>query len=118
MLLVTPLLALSYLAQHVAPRLLLGYLGIIFALTFFYYWHDKRRAQNGGWRTPESTLHLLEIGGGWPAAYLAQRCLRHKISKKRYQWIFWSIVILHEGIAFDFIQDWANSRRLLAWLFG
>ena len=31
------------------------------ALTFLFYWKDKRAAQQGGWRTPEKTLHLLSL---------------------------------------------------------
>jgi len=35
----------------------------------------------GRWRTPETTLHLLELLGGWPAAWLTQHMLRHKSRK-------------------------------------
>ena len=38
--------------------------------------------------TPEAMLHLLELLGGWPAAWLAQRVLRHKSRKERYQLAF------------------------------
>ena len=31
------------------------------------------------------TLHTLELIGGWPAAFLAQRWLRHKCSKRSFQ---------------------------------
>ncbi|PSN17323.1 DUF1294 domain-containing protein [filamentous cyanobacterium CCP5] len=64
-------------------------------LTFALYAHDKERAQKGGWRTPEQTLHLCELAGGWPGGFIAQKKLRHKNRKQSYQLIFWGIVIIH-----------------------
>ncbi len=64
-------------------------------LTFFVYGLDKRAAMRGRWRTPEATLHLLELLGGFPGALLAQRILRHKRAKVRYLIVFWLIVLLH-----------------------
>lgn len=61
------------------------------------YARDKRAARRGGRRTPEATLHLLELLGGWPGALLAQRWLRHKNAKPGYQAAFWAIVALHLG---------------------
>ena len=62
---------------------------------FALYWHDKRQAQRGRWRVSEATLHAVELLGGWPGAWLAQRAFRHKTSKLRYQLIFWTIVAAH-----------------------
>ena len=39
-------------------------------LTWVLYRKDKQQAELGGRRTPESTLHALEVFGGWPAAFL------------------------------------------------
>ncbi|GGY09678.1 DUF1294 domain-containing protein [Paludibacterium paludis] len=64
-------------------------------LTFILYSFDKWRAVRGGRRVPETTLHLMELAGGWPGALIAQRLLRHKCSKSRYQWVFWLIVAVH-----------------------
>lgn len=64
-------------------------------LTFFAYAMDKTRAQDGGWRVSENTLHLLELMGGWPGALLAQQCLRHKTVKGPYRFTFWLIVAVH-----------------------
>lgn len=64
-------------------------------LTFAMYAIDKRAAQTGRWRTPESQLHLLELLGGWPAAWLGQRWLRHKSAKRGYRLVFWSMIVLH-----------------------
>ncbi|XZG68965.1 DUF1294 domain-containing protein [Chitinibacteraceae bacterium HSL-7] len=58
------------------------------ALAFLLYWHDKRQAQAGGWRTPEARLHLVALLGGWPGAWSAQRLFRHKSSKSSFRWVF------------------------------
>lgn len=94
------------------------YLAGVSIATLVVYGHDKRRAQAGGWRTPESTLHLLEIAGGWPAAFLAQRFLRHKISKTSYQLMFGAIVLLHQITAADFLLGWRLIPAVLALVRG
>jgi uncharacterized membrane protein YsdA (DUF1294 family) len=65
------------------------------AVTFFIYAWDKSAAKNNGWRTPENTLHLLGLLGGWPGGLVAQRLLRHKSSKPRFLWFFWGTVVLN-----------------------
>lgn len=65
------------------------------AITFVVYALDKQAAQTGRWRTPESTLHLLELAGGWPGAWVAQQVLRHKSRKPAYRVAFWAMVVLH-----------------------
>jgi uncharacterized membrane protein YsdA (DUF1294 family) len=64
-------------------------------LTFALYADDKSRANRRAWRTPEKTLHLCELAGGWLGGFVAQRRLRHKSSKKSYQAVFWAIVTIH-----------------------
>lgn len=76
------------------------------ALTYWVYAKDKRRAEEGEWRIPEAHLHLLELIGGWPGAFLAQRRLRHKCTKRSYLAVFWMIVLLHQVVAFDSLQNW------------
>ena len=56
---------------------------------------DKRAARRGRGRTRESTLHLLELLGGFPGGLLGQRLFRHKRQKARYLVVFWGIVLLH-----------------------
>ena len=46
-------------------------------ITFLAYAMDKSAAAKGAWRTPEKTLHVLALAGGWPGALLAQQFLRH-----------------------------------------
>ncbi|PKF61046.1 DUF1294 domain-containing protein [Psychromonas sp. psych-6C06] len=57
---------------------------IISLLTILAYAKDKYSAQHNKWRTPESTLHLLSVLGGWPGAMFAQQQLRHKTSKSEF----------------------------------
>jgi uncharacterized membrane protein YsdA (DUF1294 family) len=62
------------------------------------YYRDKNAAERGDRRTPENTLHLLALLGGWPSAFLAQRIFRHKSSKTRFQIIFWLTVCANISI--------------------
>ncbi|MBB5863388.1 DUF1294 domain-containing protein [Xanthomonas sp. 3058] len=59
------------------------------------YRGDKRAAQRGRQRTPEATLHLIALLGGWPGALLAQQLFRHKSSKATFQLRFWITVVLN-----------------------
>ena len=61
-------------------------------ITFIAYAIDKSAAARGNWRTPEKTLHLLALAGGWPGALCAQRLLRHKSSKTAFRAVFWATV--------------------------
>lgn len=65
------------------------------ALTFLAYAVDKSAARRQAWRTPESTLHLLALAGGWPGALLAQQLLRHKSTKAEFRSAFWATVVLN-----------------------
>lgn len=61
---------------------ILFYLGCINILTYLMFWTDKERAQMGLYRIPESTLYLLSMVGGSPAAFYAREKLRHKTRKQ------------------------------------
>ncbi len=78
--------------------LLLAYLLAINLITFMTYAHDKRAARKHKSRTPESTLHLLALLGGSPAALAAQQLFRHKTIKRSFQWVYWGIVILQVAV--------------------
>jgi uncharacterized membrane protein YsdA (DUF1294 family)/cold shock CspA family protein len=80
-------------------------------LAFILYWEDKRAAKNGTQRTPESTLQLLSLAGGWPGGLLAQRVFRHKSSKKSFQFVYWLTVFLNITILFVIISP--SGRRIL-----
>lgn len=80
------------------PRLLLFATALYLLLslvTFIAYAVDKSAARRRMQRTPERTLHLLALAGGWPGAWLAQRVLRHKSAKARFLVVFWLTVGLN-----------------------
>lgn len=58
-------------------------------MAFWLYWLDKWAAQREVRRTPESTLQLLAVVGGWPGAWVAQQLFRHKTRKASFQAVFW-----------------------------
>lgn len=95
-----------------------GWATAISLLTFAVYAFDKRRAVKEGERTPETLLHLLELLGGWPGAFLGQRLLRHKSAKITYQLVFWVIVLGYELVAADWLLGWPMVSALKQALLG
>jgi len=90
------LFALVYLAAMLAWQLpwLVAAAYLVMSLSCFVaYAIDKSAARNGGWRTPERTLLLLGLVGGWPGAVLAQQWLRHKTAKRSFRQLFWCTVV-------------------------
>jgi len=85
-------------------------------LTYWIYAVDKKRAEKSLWRIPETRLHLLDLSGGWPGGFLAQRRLRHKCSKGSFQFVFWLIVLVYQFAAFDSFQNWQYSRAALKYI--
>jgi uncharacterized membrane protein YsdA (DUF1294 family)/cold shock CspA family protein len=81
--------------QQILPFHLLAIYAAMSLITIWAYSRDKRAAQSGAWRSSEFRLHLLELLGGWPGAFLAQRFFRHKSRKLSYQIVFWLIVAAH-----------------------
>ncbi|HEY1151171.1 MAG TPA: DUF1294 domain-containing protein [Pseudoduganella sp.] len=56
---------------------------------------DKRAAVRGAQRTPERTLLLLGLFGGWPGGLVAQHVFRHKTVKGSFLARFWVTVLLN-----------------------
>ncbi|MBC8206823.1 MAG: DUF1294 domain-containing protein [Kiritimatiellales bacterium] len=108
--LILPIMAIIRITQSIDIIYVVGYLGVISVITVFAYKSDKRKAESNSWRTPEATLHLYEFLGGWAAGFCSQRIFRHKISKKGYQSGFWFIAVIHQYMAFDYMQDWKFAR--------
>lgn len=80
------------------------------------YRSDKKAAEEGAWRVSETMLHSLELLGGWPGAFLAQRRYHHKTRKASYQAIFQSIVFLYLLASLDLLLDhrlWDQLVQLL-----
>ncbi|KFN47576.1 DUF1294 domain-containing protein [Arenimonas metalli] len=97
-------LALACLAMLVAATAWLGMPALVpagyaamSAITFIAYAIDKRAAQAGHRRTPESTLHLMALAGGWPGAMAAQHWLRHKSVKASFLVVYRTTVLLNLG---------------------
>ncbi len=65
------------------------------ATAFLAYGLDKRAARLGRRRTRERTLHLMELLGGWPGAWLARRVFRHKTRDWPFVLWFWVIGGMH-----------------------
>jgi uncharacterized membrane protein YsdA (DUF1294 family) len=70
------------------------YFGASVVLFLVYGW-DKTAAEGGHWRTPEQTLQLLALIGGWPGGWIGQQAFRHKSRKVSFQAAFWLAVLLN-----------------------
>lgn len=68
---------LSGFLPHFVPWIFVGANLVV----FLYYYQDKASAIKKDRRTPESTLHLLSLLGGWGGAYIAQKTFKHKHKK-------------------------------------
>lgn len=78
---------------------------ILGVITYGMYAKDKAAAQNGDWRTPESTLHLLSTLGGWVGALVAQTYLRHKSQKPEFRIVYYLTVIINlAGLLFIMVN--------------
>jgi len=91
------LLGVAVMAGIFPGRVLGACLGLS-TLTYLVYAADKSAARNARRRTPEDTLHLLAVVGGWPGAMLAQTLHRHKSAKASFRKAFWGTVIINCAI--------------------
>lgn len=74
---------------------IVGWYAFIGAVTYLVYAKDKHAAQQAKWRTPEATLHLLSILGGWVGAMMAQNYLRHKTKKSEFRLAYYLTVLVN-----------------------
>lgn len=89
------------------------------AACFIAYARDKRAARLARPRTPERTLLLLGLAGGWPGALAAQRLLRHKSAKQSFQRKFWCTVLLNGAALLAALQaGWIGLGRLVVMPLG
>ena len=117
------LLATGFLATALASHWAIGLPIAVFvyffglsALTYAVYAWDKHAAQNNQWRTPENTLHILALCGGWPGAAVAQQRLRHKSQKTEFRYVFWLTVLantaffvwLHTDDGLAYVSVWVE----------
>ena len=99
--------------MRISPRVVTGVYSVMSLLCFIATYRDKRKSMNKQWRTPELTLHLLELLGGWPGGLVAQQVFRHKTRKLSYQLTFWCIVGLHGLVWADVFSQHAMSRAVM-----
>lgn len=97
---------LASLISGKLPIIVIGLYVVMSVIAFIAYAMDKSAAQNGRWRTQESTLHLLSLIGGWPGAFVAQAKLRHKSSKAEFKSVYWVTVLLNLGGLF-----WLHTKN-------
>lgn len=95
-------LGLGFLAAALAATMIgwlpwplaVGYV-VLSGIAYGMYALDKRAARMGAQRTPENTLHLVDLLGGWPGALVAQQRARHKTAKTSFQIFFWATVLVN-----------------------
>jgi len=78
---------------------------------FIAYALDKAAARQGRRRTPERTLLLLGLAGGWPGGLAAQQLLRHKSAKTSFLIKFWLTVLLNLALLFALQAGWVSLGR-------
>ena len=107
-LLVVTALSLAGMLPRAVPWIYLGMSLLAFAV---YAW-DKSAARKGEPRTPENTLHLLALCGGWPGALCAQQHLRHKTVKQPFRALFLCTVAINVAALGYLLTD--SGQRVLA----
>jgi len=94
------------------PFVVLGLYLVASVISYFVYAHDKAAAKRSEWRTPETTLHILSLLGGWPGAFVAQKRLRHKSKKESFQIVFWATVVVNcVGLGWLFSSSGADALQ-------
>lgn len=74
---------------------LLGGIPLLSLVSFVSYWWDKRQAIRDARRTPEARLLTIDLLGGWPGGWFAQRRFHHKTRKLSYRVRFYAAVSMH-----------------------
>lgn len=100
---VTALLTMTVFLLAVALLVMLGHLPrlviwayiVMTATAFLLYGIDKLMAVRNWQRVAESTLHLVDMLGGWPGALFAQQLFRHKSRKPSFRVAYWVTVALN-----------------------
>lgn len=82
----------------VGLALLLAWHAVFSLASLTAYALDKRRAARALPRTPERTLHTLDLLGGWPGGLLAMRLFKHKRRKAAFVRVFWLTVAGHLAV--------------------
>lgn len=76
--------------EKIITLVYLAFLFVMSLVAFILYVVDKKKAQKGAWRIPESVLLGWGFFGGSIGALFAMRKFRHKTK----HWYFWAVNIL------------------------
>ena len=87
----------------------LGWILIASLIAFVAHGRDKRAARLGRRRTPERTLHLFELIGGWPGALVAMIVFHHKTRKASYFLVTALIVAAWVAVGFLVARSFFNA---------
>jgi uncharacterized membrane protein YsdA (DUF1294 family) len=77
------------------PALLLAVYGLLSGVAVAMYRADKSAATAGRRRTRESSLHTVDVLGGWPGGLVARHLFRHKTLKQPFRTVYWCTVIVN-----------------------
>ncbi|QOW22949.1 DUF1294 domain-containing protein [Novilysobacter avium] len=88
---------LGLLFGRVPAVITVGYM-LLSCVSYIMYSLDKAAAGKDMQRTPESTLHLADLLGGWPGALIAQQQFHHKTVKASFQQAFWVTVLVNIAV--------------------
>jgi uncharacterized membrane protein YsdA (DUF1294 family) len=91
---------MSDAARQSVMAIILGWYLAWSVIAFFLFARDKRAARLGRRREPESRLHVLELLGGFPGAFLAIFMLRHKSSKPTFLFVTLLVSLINIGVLY------------------
>ncbi|GAA5001534.1 DUF1294 domain-containing protein [Acinetobacter puyangensis] len=77
------------------PMLSIMIIMLINAYTYWLYQKDKQAALNGDFRISEQHLLLMNVLGGWTAAWFARQHFRHKTQKQPFKTYFALSIVLN-----------------------
>ena len=112
------LVAVGLMAIGIVPAVLALAWLLMSAVSYIAYVLDKDAAgKPRRRRTPEATLHMLDLLGGWPGALIAQQQIRHKTVKASFQAGFWFTVAAN--LALDaWLWRSGVAETLTRWILG
>lgn len=87
---------------------LLFYLLLINAVGFLIMLADKKKAQKGLWRIPESTLLTIALLGGSLGSLIGMKWFRHKTRKAKFSVGIPLILLLQLLLAGLFLRNYVN----------
>ena len=97
-----------YLDMQMGFHLLIGWLIFSNLVLFLSFGLDKKSAQKGWRRTPETTLLWLAFLGAFPALFFGRRYFRHKTVKQEFIWPMWTLFVIQLALVVYFVLQQNN----------